>query len=83
MQLLLQFSKDDILRCEGPVQRCALSVVHQAGTLPQSRLFANARPDPDFKYLSNSMALSWFEKAAYATNFQGLNFDVCGDRPSL
>jgi hypothetical protein len=56
---------------------------HQAHPLSQKCFFANALPDPDFKYLSNSKALLWLEKAIYAINFQGLYFAVWVDRPSL
>jgi len=47
------------------------------------RLLAKARPDPDFRYFSNSTAFFLFEKATYETRRHGLNFEVCGERPSL
>jgi len=50
---------------------------------PQNLLFAKALPDPDLRYFSNSAAFDSLEKAMYVTMFQGLYFEVCGDRPSL
>jgi hypothetical protein len=47
------------------------------------RFFANARPDCDLRYFSNSSALYLSGKAQYQTNFQGLNFAVCVDLPAL
>jgi hypothetical protein len=39
-------------------------------------LFANARPDPHFKYLSNSSARCLSARATYAIRSQGLNLLV-------
>ena len=41
-----------------------------------NRFLANALPECDFKYLSNSRALCLSEKAQYQTNFQGENLAV-------
>src|SRR5438105_8162172 len=49
----------------------------------QRRFFANARPEWDLRYFSNSSALYLSGKAQYQTNFQGLNFAVCVDLPTL
>jgi hypothetical protein len=48
-----------------------------------SRFFANARPEWDLRYFSNSSALHLSGKAQYQTSFQGLNFAVCVDLPAL
>jgi hypothetical protein len=44
----------------------------------QRRFFANARPEWDLRYFSNSSALYLSGKAHYQTSCQGLNFAVCG-----
>ena len=44
----------------------------------QSRRFANACPDPDFRYRSKADALLNFENATYVTRRQGANFEVWG-----
>src|SRR5450432_4932904 len=49
----------------------------------QRRFFANARPEWDLRYFSNSSALYLSGKAQYQTNSQGLNFAVCVDLPEL
>lgn len=49
----------------------------------QSRFFANARPECDFKYRSNSRALYLSGKAQYQTSSQGINFAVWVDFPAL
>jgi hypothetical protein len=49
----------------------------------QSRFFAKARPECDFKYRSNSRALYLSGKAQYQTNSQGTNFAVWADFPAL
>jgi hypothetical protein len=49
----------------------------------QSRFFANARPEWDLRYFSNSSALNLSGKAQYQTNSQGLNLAVCVDFPVL
>jgi hypothetical protein len=53
------------------------------GITHQSRFFANARPEWDLRYFSNSSALYLSGKAQYQTNSQGLNFAVCVDLPEL
>jgi hypothetical protein len=49
----------------------------------ESRFFANARPECDFRYFSNSSALYLSGKAQYQINSQGLNLEVCADLPAL
>ena len=46
-------------------------------------LFANARPDPPFKYLSNRSARGLWGNATYVTRSQGLNLLVWIDFPAL
>src|ERR1700680_2352713 len=53
------------------------------GIKHQSRLFANARPEWDLRYFSNSSALYLSGNAQYQTNFQGLYFAVWVDLPAL
>ena len=50
---------------------------------PHRRFFANARPEWDLRYFSNSSALNLSGKAQYQTNCQGLNLAVCADLPAL
>ena len=45
--------------------------------------FANARPEPDFKYCSNFTARSRVANSTAATNFHGRPDAVCGDMPAL
>jgi hypothetical protein len=49
----------------------------------QRCFFANALPECDFKYFSNSSALYLLGKAEYQANFHGANFAVCVDLPAL
>jgi len=51
--------------------------------LYQSRLFAKARPEPDFRYFSNRIALSSSVKEREVISFQGRNLAVWGDWPAL
>src|SRR6266550_3094079 len=44
----------------------------------QRRFFANARPECDLRYFSNSSALYLSGKAQYQTNSQGLNSAITG-----
>lgn len=48
-----------------------------------SRFFENARPDPDLRYCSNSIARwsSW--KQMYVSSFQGRYLAVWGEPPAL
>ena len=59
------------------------SVERSEAEIYQRCFLAKARPDPVFKYFSNSKARSSFSKFIEQTNCQGLNFDVCGELPSL
>jgi len=45
--------------------------------------FANACPDPLFRYFSKCWACSMDSNATYNLSFQGTNFDVCGHLPAL
>jgi len=49
----------------------------------QKCLFANACPDPDFRYLSNSFAISRLRNAKYALILQGLYLLVYLHLPEL
>ena len=48
-----------------------------------SRLRAKALPECDFRYFSNSSALSFAGKAEYQMSSQGMNLAVCVDFPAL
>jgi hypothetical protein len=48
-----------------------------------SLLLANALPECDFRYLSNSNALYLSENAEYQINSHGMNLAVCADLPAL
>ncbi|MGY4449214.1 hypothetical protein ACVWZR_003874 [Bradyrhizobium sp. i1.3.1] len=50
---------------------------------PQSRFFANARPEADFRYFSNATALASSLKAMQVLMRHGPYFDVCGTSPAL
>src|SRR5229473_3215998 len=63
--------------------RCVPSRWGVGGVAHQRRFFANARPEWDLRYFSNSSALYLSGKAQYLTNSQGLNFAVCVDLPAL
>jgi hypothetical protein len=68
--------------CPNAVQRACAAA--GAGTENrQKRFFANARPEWDLRYFSNSSALYLSGKAQYQTNSQGLNLAVCVDLPAL
>src|SRR5215469_12140898 len=54
-----------------------------SGPISALPLLANARPDADFRYRSNSTALRSSEKATYVTRRHGLYLAVCGERPVL
>ena len=45
--------------------------------------FANALPEPDFRYFSNAVAVFLCWKAKYTSIYQGINFAVCGESPRL
>lgn len=49
----------------------------------QSRFFAKACPDPDFRYRSKSIARLSSSKQRYITVFQGRYLEVCGEAPAL
>ena len=49
----------------------------------QKCLFANAWPDPDFRYFSKAWAFRLSSKRIATTIRQGWNFAVCGDLPTL
>jgi hypothetical protein len=58
-------------------------VVVVEGIKHQRRFFANARPEWDLRYFSNSSALYLSGKAQYQTNFHGLNLAVWVDLRAL
>lgn len=45
--------------------------------------FANARPEPDFRYFSKTAALDSDANSIEATSRHGLNVAVCWDPPLL
>src|SRR5918993_3345223 len=45
--------------------------------------FANARPEPDFRYLSKATALDPLLNSSATTSSHGLNAQVCCDPPEL
>jgi hypothetical protein len=45
--------------------------------------FANARPEPVFRYVSNATALDWFANSTETINRQGRLRAVCCDPPEL
>ncbi len=46
-------------------------------------LFANARPEPDFRYCSKAAALPLSSNRTTATILHGRNVAVCADPPEL
>ena len=54
-----------------------------AGAKYQNRFFANARPDPDFRYFSNAIARCSSLNATWVLIRQGPYFEVWGTAPAL
>ena len=67
-------------RVNGVAPAFAQSYGGQAG---QKCRFANACPEPLFKYFSKCWACSIDSNATYNLSFQGMNFDVCEHFPAL
>src|SRR6266852_2607392 len=65
------------------LDRCVPSRWGVGGVAHQRRFFANARPEWDLRYFSNSSARYLSGKAQYQTNSQGLNLAVWMDLPAL
>ena len=69
------------MRCGAPAQE-VVAAVYSATTGPKCR-FANARPEPDFKYFSKRTAACWLGNSIMTTSDHGRNRTVCPHLPSL
>lgn len=60
-----------------------LVVRGDVGTRYRKYRRANARPEPDFRYISNVFARTGSKNSIVVTSFHGRPFDVCGESPAL
>jgi hypothetical protein len=75
-----QFKPEPMLRW---ARFCEIRATENGPNSYQKCLFANAWPEPDFRYFSKAWAFRLFSKQIATTIRQGRNFAVCGDLPAL